>query len=483
MLQVTRTDLTRCGGFLAALADRAAQYVWETHHDRVKWLPDPVPQRLIVHKAPHLDDYVGEFLFRAAMPPPHRQVEYFEMALMARDDSSATMLWPDAAVFGIGNDLPCGASAGYLFDEHVKHGPRTFPSCAHVVARCCFDVLPSSLSRVLEEVGEIDRAGGAHPLHLNNLLKTVHQVHFSYGQTAEGQTRKGKLSDEWKRALVNALVTAVVYCLDHNINFIDSGKAKAVLDKLFRAFVDHPPFEFTDRYERSLKNLRSNVGNIASILKTARVPIEGSDEPQFLVLPFLAVAAAEAWGDTVSTFLMTHFIESEILKNVDFDRVSELVGKCLADPRKPRPCHTAHCSVTAHVVHECRFHGKVKRNGRMIDAQFPSLLWIVGCRHNNGIIQPHKALAKFVSLNNWGVGLLFMENTKECNKVIFRGQHVPDAYWNRLVTKIEQAEPGLWMRPSEASMFLLNGNPAHQYVPLSKLTPTHLARLCRTVKP
>ncbi len=482
MLQVTKADVTRCGGFLSALADRSVDYVWQNHRHNIKWQPAPVPERLVVHKAPHLDDYFGEFLFRAALPPNQRLAEFLEMAVYAKDDSTATMLWPRAAVFGIGQGLPCAAAAAFLFDEHIHTGGRTADSCAHVVANQCFSSLSPSVVRVLEEVGQIDRAGGAHPLHLNNLLKTVHQVNFSFGITDDGRDKGGKLTDDWKRAVVSAIVAAAVYCLDHSISLTNQDSVKSALDDIFQAFEASPPFVMTEAHRSKLNRIRGIAFNVAGILKNARLNIGGSDEPQLLVFPFLAVAAEKTWGKQITAFLMTHFLESELQKDLNFESVDALIKECLADPKRPKPKHTSHCSISAQVVHDRQFFGKRQvQNGNTIDAKHPSRLWIIGCRHTNAIIQPHKALIRYLQTDNWGIGLVFLENTKECTKTLFRGQQVPDDYWNRLVERIQSIEPGVWYQPVTSAPFLLNGNAAHQYVRLSKLTPTHLARLCKTV--
>lgn len=481
MLRVTTADVARCGGFLNALTDASTEVLHKLLESHVRWSPDQIPERLIVHKAPHLDEYLAEMLFRAVLKPADRQREFLEVSLHAEDDSSAQVYWPTAAVFGIGGGKPSGRYAQYLFDEHLQGGGRREDSCTEVVLTRCFDGVPPTVSRIAAEVTGIDARAGAHELHLNNLLKTCHSVQYQLGPDASGHAMSGRLSDAWKRAIVNALLAAVFVCLENGIDITETDRIKRLMRELFDRFAANSPYRDREHYAESLLRLRNSVSNVSELLRTARISVSGQDVPQLLLAPFLAVAAAEVWGTEIAYMLMTHFWESEILKNIHFRRISDLLETCFKDPHHPRSIYTPDCSVSGVVVPERKFTGQKMVRGAPQPAGYSSPVWIVACRYTNFVLQPNKAIARFIGDRNCGIGVSFCENTKDTNKVLFKGKSLPDQFWAALVERIQDAEPGLWVRPQPTAPFILNGNAAHRYVDLSELTPARLARLCREV--
>ena len=447
------------------------------------WQDNDPPDRFIVHKAPHLDDYFAEMLFRSALKSDERRREFLEQALYAEDDQSARIQWPSAAVFGIGSTLPCGKHAQHLFDEHIASGGRTADSCATLVANRCFQHLPSSVGRVLQEIGDIDSSGGAHELHLNNLLKTCHSVQYLLGATDDGRRISGKLQDHWKRAVVNGLISAVVYCLEAGIAITDSDKVKEEIGAEFDRFLSHSPYRDWPESEKATQRVRGAASSTKQMLERARVSIGGREEPQLLVAPFMACAAREAWGAEIAYFLMVHFWESEVLKNIHFVRSEALLERVFQDAAHPKVVYGYESSMGAAVVADKRFVGKLRtQSGLERPAKFPSSLWILSCRHNNFTLSPNKAMGRFLWEHNCGVGLVLCENTKEMTKVLFKGRYLPDGFWNELVARINAKEPGLWYRPQPTAPFILNGNAAHQYLDRSSITLGRLVRMSREIR-
>lgn len=486
MLNVTRKDISECGGFLSAITQVSSEYLHTLLSPYNSWRPEDPPDRLIVHKDPHLDDYMAEMFFRASMDSVARRREFFEEALYAKNDSTAQVLWPSAAVFGIGSGLPCERYAQYLFDEHLSTGGRTNDSCAGLVVEKCFQDPPSSITQILREVGYIDSRGGAHELHLNNLLKTCHSVQYLLGINPSGKTAgrmmSGQLADHWKRAVVNALVVAVIYCIENKIDITDPAKNKGLMSSLFASFIASCPYKNLDDYEKALQTLRSSVSNTKDILLRARFRVDGQEYPQLLVAPFMAVAARAVWGEEITKFLMLHFWESEVLKNIHFHTLSAMLDRCFAD-RNPKLIYGRNSSMGAVVLSQRRFIGKLPAHGGVErTAPRPTDLWILSCRHNNFTLQPNKAMQSYVREKNCGIGLVFCENTKNSTKVLFKARHLPDTYWNEIVSRIMDREPELWYRPQPTAQFIINGNPAHQYRDLSSLSLRGLARICMEVK-
>ena len=403
-----------------------------------------------------------------------------EFSVHARDDTAARSLWPDAAVFGIGSTVDCGRYAQYLFDEHQAGGGRTEGSCARLVADRCFRRLPVSIARLLGEVDAIDSRGGAHAMHLNNLLKTCHLVQYSFGRDAKGRAQSGGMTPGWKRAIVNSIVAAVLYCLENGVDFTAAQPVQKLLKEFLNQYEKACPYAGRDNFSEVYERLRSNSGSVARILSTAKVQIDGVDQPQLLVAPFLAQAATIAWGREIAYFLMVALWEAEILSNLHFRRAEGLLEKSFLDRDKPKTIYTADCSMGGLVL-RLRFTGKEMVNGKYQTAPHSSPVWILGCRHNNFLLQANKAMNRFLTEHNFGVGLVWCENTKESTKVVFKGTHFPQALWLRLVAAIQEREPDLWYHPVEGAPFIINGNAAHRYVQLSALTPANLARLCINV--
>jgi hypothetical protein len=493
MLRVTRDDIAQCGGFLSAISQVSAEYLHQLLAGAIVWQENDPPDRLIVHKAPHLDDYFAEMLFRSALDSDQRRREFLEQALYAEDDLTARVQWPTAAVFGIGAALPCGDSAQHLFDEHIGAGGRTTDSCATLVANRCFQRLPASVARVIGEIGDIDSSGGAHELHLNNLLKTCHSVQYWLGNADGGRRMSGKLNDHWKRAIVNALIAAVVYCLEAGIDITEADRVKGEVSDEFVRFASDCPYKDFPDCDKSIQRVRGAATSTKQMLDRSLVSIGGRDEPQLLIAPFMAFAAREAWGTEIAYFLMVHFWESEVLKNIHFIRVESLLETCFEDPKKlivssrshytrPKVVYGDDCSMGGAVLTDCRFTGRLRtKSGVDLPAKFPSDLWILSCRHNNFTLTPNKAMARFLSERNCGIGLILCENTKDMTKVLFKERHLPDTFWNELVKRINRKEPGLWYRPQPTTPFILNGNAAHQYLDLSSLTLARLIKISREV--
>lgn len=481
MIRVTSEDMVRHGGFLSALSDASVEYMRSQLGPSVKWTPSMLPERLVVHKAPHLDDYFAEMLFRAALDRGDRPSEFLEMALYSEDDSTAATHWPTAAVFGIGADKPSGKRAQILFDEHQHGGGRTDESCAHLVAKRCFGGLPDSCRRLLGEIGAIDSAGGAHPLHLNNLLKTCHVAQYEVGKAVSGQARATSLTDSWKRAVVNAAIASVAFCLDQGFDFTEAGRVRSCIKRMLTRFGASIPTTGDPVRAKSFERLRSIASDTSALEKRARVTVEGREEAQLLVAPFIAVAAEVAWGPEIAYFVMAHLWEPEVERNVHFARVTAMVERAFADPHSPRSVTESQCDVTGIVLKGCTFRGYRRVNDRELAARFPSPIWICACQHTNQVLQPNKALMHFLNEKNWGVGIVLSRNTKEGSMAMFRGRALSEQYWDAIIGELNRIEPGLWYRPQPTAPFVVNGNAAHQYVQRSALTPTHLASLCRRV--
>ncbi|MEQ1886552.1 MAG: hypothetical protein ABL967_15920 [Bryobacteraceae bacterium] len=323
----------------------------------------------------------------------------------------------------------------------------------------------------------IDSRGGAHAMHLNNLLKTCHLVQYSFGRNSKGRSQSGGLTATWKRAIVNGMLAAVVYCLENGIDLTVAQPVQKLMKEFLDKYEQACPYAGWDKFSDVYERLRSNSGSVVKILET-KVEIDGIEHPQLLVAPFLTQAATIAWGKEIAYFLMVPLWEAEILGNLHFRRAEALLERSFLDHDKPKTIYTSECSMGGRVISRLRFVGKQQVRGKSQPAPRPSPIWILGCRHNNFLLQPNKAMRRFLSQHNFDVGLIWSENTAESTKVVFKGDGFPHALWLRLIAALQAREPGLWYHPVETAPFIINGNASHRYVPLSALNPANLARLC-----
>jgi hypothetical protein len=328
-------------------------------------------------------------------------------------------------------------------------------------------------------VSAIDSEGGAHPQHLNNLLKTSHQVLYNFGTTANGHRRSGKLPDSWKRAVVNAIIAALVYAREHGFDISSTSVLSNHVRTLFDRFANQSLFTHFPGYEHKLNRIRGNCCNIEGTLGAAKFPKSTADRQQLLIIPIICSAVIQVWGEEIGYFIMVHFWESELLKDLHFERIHALVEQCFPPKQSPQAVYRADCSLKPIILSRRQFIGiKSLGSGKSVPAKYPSNLWIVSCRHGNSILQPNKAITKFINDSNFGVGLVLVENTREGTKALFKCQGIPESYWSALRNAIYDFEPGLWFEVSDQAAFIVNRNAAHQDIEISSLTAGRLAKLC-----
>lgn len=476
MLKITQRETTESGGFLEALTSVSTDYLHTLLRPYSKTSLNRHPDYFIVHKAPHLDEYLAELLFRASLPKNERNGSFMEMALNSDDDLMAQAYWSKAAVFGIGSEQTSGKYAFLLFDEHYSAGGRKEESCAQIVVNKCYTQLPKNIQRIVDEANIIDSQGGAHPLHLNNIMKTCHLLLYNYGTNHSGRRMSGKLTDSWKRAVVNAIISSLICAMEEKLDIYSQDTLKRYSRELLDRYSKSSPYINLKYFDDAIQSLRSSLGNI----KIEKDEIVNDPNIQMLLLPIISAAACQVWGTEIGYFLLVHFWESEILKNIHYKRVYTLLEKSFAH-HPPKPIYNNDLSIATYIIKEKKFTGGKDKGGKFYPAQYPSNLWVISCKHNNFALQPNKAIGSYISSENFGVGLNLIENTKEGTKVLFKGRHVPMDFWNKLVDKLQSLEPGLWYRVSDSAGFLINGTPAHRYISLSTLTLRSLAKICRTL--
>jgi hypothetical protein len=224
MIELNQKFQNDNGGFLYSISVKSTQYIREIlrKHNSLKKNQIDLNKldRTIVHSHPHLDEYFADLLFRSCLPDYKKGIDYMEMSVESQEyDSTCHAYWPNGAVMGIGATLNHKPNSIYLFDEHTKDGNARDPSCSQIVANQILkNHLPHSIRVILKEVNEIDATGGAHTQHIGNIIKAVHQIRFMFKREKTVlNSLQNWLPDQWKKTIMDASITAIIYCIENRI--------------------------------------------------------------------------------------------------------------------------------------------------------------------------------------------------------------------------------------------------------------------------
>ena len=501
MTTIANSDILASGGVLAALADKSCenfQRVLKSGCNKQSAKIVDALQRIIVHTEPHLDEYFAELLFRACLPRDKWQCEFIEQSVFsATNDHGCQHLWPSASVLGIGSAAAAGVTPLFLFDEHVSGQSKIAESCSQLVADKMLNTVPASIARVLREVNTIDEFGGGHPQNLNNLIKTLHEVRFWFGRdTADDAVLRDNLTPVWKRAIVDACLSAVVVCLEDGIDLIsDASAKKASLEPSLENYIRHSAHASHPRFKDAVQRIRSVFGDQDRVFKDAFLrdrkgiikDANGEAIPQLLVLSRVCFACEYCWGAKLRDVITTHFWEQEFQKQLNFYAVEEAIESLNAQKitRAVTPAGLFTKTVLPDIFADVRSGGP---QSPLLKKKQP--VWVVSVTPAFGIFKPNQAISNFINKHNAGCGLILIRDTITGTSALFKCSAIPTAQWERLVSKIIEKEgkvvPGLepmgcWHVTYDSgggvAPFILNGNRAHQYVPRSGLDATVLCEL------
>jgi hypothetical protein len=508
MITITQSDVAASGGVLAALADKSCECIRRVLKSGWKEPPQDVLgslERIIVHTEPHLDEYFAELLFRSCLPREKQKCEFIEQSVFsATNDLGCQHLWPSAAVLGIGSTAAAGVMPLFLFDEHVSGQSKIAASCSQVVAEKMFNSIPAAVATVLTEVNAIDEFGGGHPQNLNNLIKTLHEARFWFGKdTADDTEMRDNLTPEWKRAIVDACLAAVITCVEDGIDLKSEPAAKRAsltssLDNYIQCSVHagHPRFQDTANRIRSVFGDQVNVFRDA-FLRNRRGPINdaaGQPIPQLLILSRVCFACEHCWGTKLRDVITTHFWEQEFQKQLNFYAVEDTIKSLFATGkgRAVTPIGAFTRTGLPEIMADVRTAGaqqQIQKKKRPV--------WVVSVTPAAGIFKPNQAISSFINKNNGGCGLILVRDTMVGTSALFKCSAIPQTQWQRLVSEIinkegesnpslagnESESSGCWYVPRDSgggiAPFILNGNKSHQYVPRSGLDATALCELVK----
>lgn len=500
MINLTNAFIKGSGGLLQALIYKSAEYIESIiGRQNIKGLGDKERylRRIITHSNPHLDEYVADLLLTAALPRPLRAIPFEEQTIFSKDDDADCKLtWPSSIVLGMGASVSGGASPLLLFDEHSEDSTRAAASCCQMAADALFVRLPQSIRTVLHEANSIDQFGSAHDQNLSNIIKDFHEVRFAFAKdAASGEEVSDFLTPEWKRALVHACLTAVVYCLENGIDLRSEPEAKVqALShplEIYRANNlrrGHAMFKSTDERTSGLylkaaqEKVFSEAGlkaKVANRIVTQKDNL-GVEIPQLLIASRVIYACRHCWGEGIATLIALHIFEVEYQAQLNFKAVFHEI-ESMFENRSSKiltPIGILEQSSLPPVL----IQGVRKQRGLStpFEGEYPLIL--IGISPDSGVIKPNRAARNFINKKKNGLGIILVDDTTLGTKAVFKCDNTPYPKWAKLCAALQDLEPNSWSWQQSAGQgydYILNGTRAHRHMEPSSLTFRTLARLLR----
>lgn len=491
MLAITKDEVTNSGGLIGAISYKAVEYLKtrfrptrDLHYVSTHIL------RTIVHTNPHLDEYFSELLFRASLSIDSRELDFFEEAIYSENnDLVAKELWPQSVVFGIGSTISPGANPLIKFDEHTTTKGRFSLSCAELVSKYVanndLSIYPNSIRQIIREVNSIDAYGKAHPQNLSNIIKTLHNVKFlfSKGTTSKDDIRDN-LNDTWKRSLLDGMFTAVIYAIDNGIDLQSNpDEQKYFLMKSLNAYKDNSLHRNNPYFEEAYNWLASTYGEQDKVINNAILrdssnkeilDTNGNTIPQLLLLSKVNFACIECWGESFTSFLMTHIWESEFQRQINFRILKNELQNSL-DNKDNVDKRTIAGIFSKRTLNKIRMYRvlKNKYSGQYETIQSWCNPIIIFISSVSGLFDPQEAALNYVNKYNSYCGFIIVEDSYTGTKALFRTEGIPNDKWVDLVDLLQEVDKDCWydptINPNKPAKFIVNGTKAHQYVKKSGL--------------
>jgi hypothetical protein len=486
-------------GLLNALTFASAEYIYKViNRDKRKGSKKFNPtklgllQRTIIHKNPHLDEYFAELFFRAILPPNMKDIELAEHTLMSSEqDTLAKVIWPNSVVFGFNKEEQGDATALELFDEHEKDGSRNIHSCSQIIIdKYLIKPIPKSIQFVLDEVNQIDSSGGAHSYNLANLIKKIHDIPLIVGfDEIENNYIKKNLTENWKRAIVSACITAMIYTYENNllsyeISENETQKIEGFVKRSFDYFISKT---FINQYYEEFYKLKGKAkrnfypGN-KTLLKTKKWITENQVVEQNLVLHKLAYALDRCWGLEISKFIMMHLWQAEFQFQMAFAKIDQQI-KDLKYPNKETPTEFGVIQIieieNVSFIPIQKEDDKVKKNfkigqpfrilyGTISNPQYPNLASV---------------LKKILNTKYHGFGLILLKDKIINSTMVSNGTTTPYLFWEYISNEIQKTEPKRWFQLNNNDTyadFILNRTKSHQeHLPTEKIDLKFLSDLVK----
>ena len=520
-IYITSDYIKEKGGILNTLTYVSATYIYKVFEsfdkDSIKKFSDEKLKKIkrtIIHKDPHLDEYFAELLFRAILPPSLKDIEVMEHVLISKEeDSLAQISFIKGVVFGISSQETGGAVPLQIFDEHNKDGDRIAPSSSQLVIDDFFgNQIPSSIKKVLDEVNFSDAYSGAHQYHIKNIFFAMNEVFLLIGKDdIENKFVYKQLTENWKRALVNACITAFVYSYQNNYllgfpnTWADDFKSKIelVARKSLERYLSktYLTADRTQAYE-NVKNrilghfnvwTKDNEFNKKGVRnRYFHETINGSFwrdkktnekiESQCLTIQPLCYALQKCWGNDIGDFIMSHIWQSIFQLQVAFEKIKSQITSL--ENFKQQDGMADYLEMDFGKIRRIDLKAvkflpeKNKKDENFKDFETIEYFQIYEAVITNPYYSNVKQiLSNILNEKNAGFGLIFIHNKIINSKAINKGSSVPYSIWKRLSDTIASIEPDCWFQlqpDGEYADFILNRTPSHQDILPSNLVDIEL---------
>ena len=415
-------------------------------------------KHLIVHKSPHLDEYLAELCFLSCLDEDPSHIDYVEQSIFSKtSDPVARRLWPSSVLIGLGSDLGQLSTWLACFDEHEAGGARRTRSAARLVleAHCVkHGSLPLGLRIIAKENDLIDSQGGAHPFHLSNLIKLLHssRIVVARGSSAGHE----QLPTSWKRAVVLTALACMIVTIDNANGWKDNlDGMKSICKRIAARFKQHVALRPAD--QNVFSRFIGGFSNLQEML-TARVGnTSGTMMNQHMVLPRVLWAIECCVGAEMADFVGLTLLEPRLRQEDEFSQIAAEVLKAIND----KQTGTAISSL-GEINYQL-----VVRGARRLP--------LLGFTTFGGLANPRAPMQDAMNRYFKGEGISILDHTSQGTKVIGSGRETDGIFWESLCRRLQEREPGAWFRPGSAR-FILNGNEAHRYVRPSNLDFFRLAK-------
>lgn len=488
-LLVDQVYIDEAGGILNALVKASALYIYKViereagqeniqrfDQEKIKKL-----HRIIIHKNAHLDEYFAELLFRAILPPHMKDLEIKEHILISKsNDIFAKITWPNAVVFGIGREDAGGANALQVFDEHnAFDGSRIKPSCSQLVADEFLRRIPKSIQIVLNEVNTSDSQSGAHQYNLKNLITPMHDVLFTVGYDQYNKTEiKKYLTENWKRALIDACIVAMIYAYQNGIytdgRLDDQLKynIERTTETSLKYFVEHSLLAKNDSFEELKKSMlfyQYKAGNHDSIDRAIWYDKDGKEiGKQIFIISKVCYALEQCWGKNIGSFVMMHLWQGIFHQQILFKEIVNDIKNLPND----QLIKTGFGSVRKIQIDNPGFQPEQRagdRRTRKLQVNCPLWLFEINLAvpdyFNTAAAFKFLINNEYAQKGNNGFGIILLHDKTLNSKVVNTGMTVPSRFWNKISNAIVAAEPDRWFqlkRGDENADFVLNRTKSHQ---------------------
>lgn len=501
MITMTPQYIDQAGGLLQAISLKSAEVVRNLlQGTTIKQPPSNVVaklDRLLVHTNPHLDEYMAVLLFRACLPPNKlHDLPLDEFTLTSSyNDQLAKVTWPSAAVFGIGGNQTGGAEPLLLFDEHVPEGKKKRDSsCTKMTKnKHLSGSLSVPLLKVIGEADHIDANANAHPKHLGNYIKWIHETEYVFSLGASvGDNIKDTISPMWKQALVEACLAAFMMGINDKKSFSKPEYWKQPAQDSLNYYAKYSLLQGEPKFTSVFNRLKSTILDYktsylvttqADGSKTERLDSHGNPIPQLLVMPYLAALCQDYWGPYIGHIIMAHFWESRLQSQLAYQKMAEILKQTLGDGTKEIPYVRTPLGAVS-LRHVTGAACQQDFNGKKYTP------WVIEFVTNGVILNARAPLGTYLNSANNGIGYVLLRNTSSNNVVLSQGKNGNYKTWEAIFQKLIELEgnadvrgraSGCWHKTENSqgklADFLLNGNPAHQYVPRTSLDADSLVEM------